>query len=264
VQEHSNTQRTPYLYTGKELDEETGLYYYGARYYDPRTSVWASTDGIFAQYLDGEPQDGVYEPKNLGLYSYTYNNPTKYTDPDGNFGVVGFFIGAGIEVIAQVATTGKVNDWTAVGVSGVVGIVTGGVAGRLATNAAKGMITTTRAVTITAATGGAASGAGSVATDALKGDEINLNKAAVAGVAGTIGAGAGAKITNAGTRALEKMSEKGGILQHMAETTRSSQVGKGAEVTTTMSQEVATKATDIATSTAGKKMEILVVGESND
>ena len=40
VQESSNTQRTPYLFTSKELDEETGLYYYGARYYDPRTSVW--------------------------------------------------------------------------------------------------------------------------------------------------------------------------------------------------------------------------------
>jgi uncharacterized protein RhaS with RHS repeats len=34
VEEHSNTDRTPYLFNGKELDEETGLYYYGARYYD--------------------------------------------------------------------------------------------------------------------------------------------------------------------------------------------------------------------------------------
>ena len=39
VQEHSNTDRIPYLFNGKELDEETGLYYYGARYYDPRTSI---------------------------------------------------------------------------------------------------------------------------------------------------------------------------------------------------------------------------------
>ena len=35
---------TPYLFNGKELDEETGLYYYGARYYDPKMSVWYSTD----------------------------------------------------------------------------------------------------------------------------------------------------------------------------------------------------------------------------
>ncbi len=39
VQQHSNSYRTPYLYTAKELDQETGLYYFGARYYDPRTSV---------------------------------------------------------------------------------------------------------------------------------------------------------------------------------------------------------------------------------
>lgn len=44
VEEHSNTQRTPYLFTAKELDEETGLYYFGARYCDPRTSVWQSPD----------------------------------------------------------------------------------------------------------------------------------------------------------------------------------------------------------------------------
>ncbi|WP_317126985.1 RHS repeat-associated core domain-containing protein [Apibacter raozihei] len=29
-----------FVCNGKELDEETGLYYYGARYYNPRESVW--------------------------------------------------------------------------------------------------------------------------------------------------------------------------------------------------------------------------------
>jgi RHS repeat-associated protein len=51
VQEASSTQRTPYLFTGKELDEETGLYYFGARYYDPRTSVWQSPGPILEKYL---------------------------------------------------------------------------------------------------------------------------------------------------------------------------------------------------------------------
>jgi hypothetical protein len=40
VSEHKNTEKLPYLFTSKELDEDTGLYYFGARYYDPRTSVW--------------------------------------------------------------------------------------------------------------------------------------------------------------------------------------------------------------------------------
>jgi len=84
VQEHSNTQRTPYLYTGKELDEETGLYYYGARYYDPRTGVWVSVDPIVNQYLRGaRGMGGVFNPINLSLYTYTHLNPLMFIDPDG-------------------------------------------------------------------------------------------------------------------------------------------------------------------------------------
>jgi RHS repeat-associated protein len=104
VQEHSNTQRTPYLYTGKELDEETGLYYYGARYYDPRTSVWASADPILDKYLPNPspvtqsmPQlpswkvnfdlpgnGGVFNTLNMNLYAYGYLSPVRFVDPDGN------------------------------------------------------------------------------------------------------------------------------------------------------------------------------------
>jgi RHS repeat-associated protein len=92
VEENSNTQRTPYLFTAKELDEETGLYYYGARYYDPRTSVWQSADAILDRYLPTDEASrhlpgfgGVYNSRNLGLYSYAHLNPVTYHDPDGNF-----------------------------------------------------------------------------------------------------------------------------------------------------------------------------------
>ena len=71
VEEHSNTDRTPYLFNGKELDEETGLYYYGARYYDARVSVWMSVDPMAEKFSDMTP------------YNYTFNNPIKYNDPDG-------------------------------------------------------------------------------------------------------------------------------------------------------------------------------------
>jgi RHS repeat-associated protein len=71
VDEHSNTDRTPYLFNGKELDEETGLYYYGARYYDPRTSVWASLDPLAEKYPEWSP------------YNYSFNNPLRFIDPDG-------------------------------------------------------------------------------------------------------------------------------------------------------------------------------------
>ena len=73
----------PYKYTSKEQDAETGLYYYGARYYDARTSRWISTDPILESYLSGKPAGGVYDPSNLDLYSYVGNNPIKYVDPDG-------------------------------------------------------------------------------------------------------------------------------------------------------------------------------------
>ena len=47
VEEHLNTDPTqPYLYNAKEYDAETRLYYYGARYYDPKLSIWASVDPV--------------------------------------------------------------------------------------------------------------------------------------------------------------------------------------------------------------------------
>jgi RHS repeat-associated protein len=71
VEEHSNTDRTPYLFNGKELDEETGLYYYGARYYDPTTSAWLSVDPKADEFL------------NMSPYAYAANNPVLMIDPDG-------------------------------------------------------------------------------------------------------------------------------------------------------------------------------------
>ena len=62
---------TPYLFNAKELDGETGLYYYGARYYDPRLCLWLSTDPLQEKYPD------------VGSYCYAFNNPISYIDPDG-------------------------------------------------------------------------------------------------------------------------------------------------------------------------------------
>jgi RHS repeat-associated protein len=87
----------PYRFTGKERDAETGLYYYGARYLDPKTSRWLSTDPAVGEYIPGAPVDeeakkrngnlpgmgGVFNTVNLHLYHYAGNNPVKYTDPDG-------------------------------------------------------------------------------------------------------------------------------------------------------------------------------------
>ncbi|MBK7879528.1 MAG: hypothetical protein IPJ83_03070 [Saprospiraceae bacterium] len=62
---------TKYRFTGKEVDEETGLYYFGARYYDPRISLWFGVDPLTEKYFDYSP------------FTYTADNPIKYIDPDG-------------------------------------------------------------------------------------------------------------------------------------------------------------------------------------
>lgn len=70
--EQNNTNwNTPYKFSGKELDEETGLYYYGARYYDPRLSLWLGTD----------PMQGKYP--GISTYAYCMGNPMNIVDPDG-------------------------------------------------------------------------------------------------------------------------------------------------------------------------------------
>lgn len=60
-----------YRFTGKEVDEETGLYYFGARYYDPRISLWYGVDPKADEYPGWSP------------FNYTLNNPVRLIDPDG-------------------------------------------------------------------------------------------------------------------------------------------------------------------------------------
>ncbi|MBN2754492.1 MAG: DUF4329 domain-containing protein, partial [Candidatus Goldbacteria bacterium] len=81
----------PFKFTGKEMDR-TGLYYYGARYYDPQVSLWMSPDPILDKYLPKfDEKDnskllgmgGVFNSLNLGLFTYTHQNPVKLVDPDG-------------------------------------------------------------------------------------------------------------------------------------------------------------------------------------
>jgi RHS repeat-associated protein len=83
---------TPFRFTGKEMDAETGFYYHGARYLDPKTSRWISADPALGDYVPTPGQKagklpgigGVFNNVNLHVYHYAGNNPVKYTDPDGN------------------------------------------------------------------------------------------------------------------------------------------------------------------------------------
>ena len=91
MEQSSNEYNNPYKYNGKELDEATQLYYYGARYMDPKTSIWLSVDPLAVYspvmetefYGDGQHNGGVFYSGNLNPYIYTYQNPIKYIDPNG-------------------------------------------------------------------------------------------------------------------------------------------------------------------------------------
>jgi RHS repeat-associated protein len=72
VDEHSSRREQPYKFNGKELDEEVGLYYYGARYYEPEVSVWYGVDKLAEKY------------PNVGGMVYCLGNPIKLVDADGN------------------------------------------------------------------------------------------------------------------------------------------------------------------------------------
>ena len=73
IEERNSIWNTPYLFNAKEFDEETGLYYYGARYYDPRLSVWLSVDPLSRIAL------------NYTGYRFCFNSPTCFIDMKGLF-----------------------------------------------------------------------------------------------------------------------------------------------------------------------------------
>jgi RHS repeat-associated protein len=73
LSQHTGTgyYNTPYRFNAKELDSETGLIYYGARYYEPKESVWLSVDPLVHKY------------PGLSGYNFVANNPIMLVDPDG-------------------------------------------------------------------------------------------------------------------------------------------------------------------------------------
>jgi RHS repeat-associated protein len=91
IEERNGTWNTPYLFNGKELDEETGLYYYGARYLNPTNGMWLSVDPMWEDY------------KGVSPYCYTLNNPVKLTDVEGEWvlNVVGAIVAGGLDLGAQ-------------------------------------------------------------------------------------------------------------------------------------------------------------------
>jgi len=71
VDQRNSSWNTPYTFSGKEKDAETGYGYFGARYYDSGLSIWLSVDPMSDKYPGMSP------------YNYCMNNPVIFVDPDG-------------------------------------------------------------------------------------------------------------------------------------------------------------------------------------
>lgn len=101
-----------YRFSGKERDEECGLYYYGARYYAPWLGRWTSSDP--AEFVDGS-----------NLYVYARSNPLVFKDPNGMWSwgkTLGLVAAIGVGVAITALTGGVLGPVAA-------GIIAGAAAG---------------------------------------------------------------------------------------------------------------------------------------
>ena len=118
IEERNNTWNTPYLFNAKEFDEETGLYYYGARYYDPRLGLWMSTDPLTEKDLATSP------------YAFCGNNPIIRIDTDGkiwetiwDIGNVVYDVGAAIYHHIKGEHEAAKNNWVDAGADAVAAAI---------------------------------------------------------------------------------------------------------------------------------------------
>lgn len=78
----TGTDANHYKFTGKELDDETGLYNYGARYYSPALGRFMTPD--WSRKPVPVPYANLKDPQTLNLYAYVRNNPVSLPDLDGH------------------------------------------------------------------------------------------------------------------------------------------------------------------------------------
>ena len=158
------------------------MYYYGARYYDPRLSLWISVDNLQENYPD------------ISTYVYTYNNPIILSDPDGNSptvvtgiigGGIGAIIGGAIEAGSQLYKHGKINNWNAIGGAVAQGAITGAAAG----------LTCGASLVATVSVSSASNVVGGIVNREIQGKGTTakevITDAVIGGVAGSIGSASG-------------------------------------------------------------------------
>ncbi|HEX6738718.1 MAG TPA: RHS repeat-associated core domain-containing protein, partial [Vicinamibacteria bacterium] len=121
-----------YAFTGREWDPETGLYYYRARYYDPKTGRFISEDPIGFAGAD------------VNVYAYVWNQPARFIDPMGTTGLepvagtAGYQVAQGV-LAGEALTTGGAATTSAAGGATMAGTSAAAATGAVAVAAVAGI-----------------------------------------------------------------------------------------------------------------------------
>ena len=85
INEQTTTFDAHRKFAGHEFDDDIGLSYMIARYYNPTTGRFLSQDPVFINLPSDKLQILLVDPQQWNSYAYGRNNPLAYRDPDGNW-----------------------------------------------------------------------------------------------------------------------------------------------------------------------------------
>jgi RHS repeat-associated protein len=185
-----------YKFTGKERDSESGLDDFEARHYSSSLGRFMQPDEFPGGPVDlfdvddpasqALPYADIADPQSLNKYSYTYNNPLRYTDPNGHCPwCIGAAIGAATGFTASIVVQkwqhpDQAINWKSVGAATLGGAVAGATLGLAApatlTTLGGTAVVSTAGVGETAAVGAAGGVAGGIAERTVE-NNGDVNKA---------------------------------------------------------------------------------------
>jgi RHS repeat-associated protein len=186
--------RQPFTYTAREYDAETGMYFYRARYYDPKAGRFITRDPI------------GFGGGDVNLYGYVSNNPVMNTDPSGLVlpqvagAIIGTAIGGTTSFIAAYGSGAR--GWNLAGQT-AIGMLTGAIGGAL--------LNPYLAVgggTVLGATGNFGS---QLIESHYTGEDINWTKVGISAAAGAVGGIYGNTLSNRGADLLQTGILAGGV-----------------------------------------------------